>query len=197
MDSHTSNLTTLTTSLASTHALAQAAQPPAGKTTSQAPAGAPIGGNPASPGTDNGQGDAGCSSAGPNGHVAPGAPQTPFTVGQIVCGVANEFPALFAVAPDQPTLDGFRTCYINRVIWHLNLAGFAASHYGSDPTSDGYKYLILVNIPTGDQPNTQYAYRITNYDPTLQLQSMMLFSGMTPGAATTPDGGTADGDVCP
>lgn len=193
---HADTLTTLATDLATTTTLAQNAQPAAAKMTSSAPSGTPIGSNPTPPTSDNGEGENGCTAAGPNGHITSGTPLSPFVIGQIVCGVANEYPALFDPQPDQATLDAARACYINRVIWHLNLAGFQASHYGTDPTSAQYQYLILVTVPGTGPEAGQYAYRISNYDPTLQLERTMVFGGFTAGGVTTPDGGTADGASC-
>lgn len=198
LTTHDASLTILAKGVASAAALAAGAQPLSTPTASTPPVslgGTPPGNpTPAPPSSDGGMGEAGCTAAGANGHVPPGSPLTPFTVGQIVCGVAKEFPALFAVAPDQATLDSWRVCFNGRVIWHLNLAGFQASHY---PGANGSTYLILVNIPMSGAPNNQYAYRITNYDPTLQLTAQMIFAGITPGASTAPDGGIADGVTCP
>lgn len=190
---HTSTLTTIQSDLTATTILAQNAQPAAAKTTAPIAGGAPVGGDTPPSKSDNGQGETGCTQAGPTGHITAGTPLSATVIGQIVCGVANEFPDLFAPQPDQATLDAARACYINRVIWHLNLAGFSASHYGSDPTSAQYQYLILVTVPG----EGQYAYRISNYDPTLQLEKTMVFGGFTPGGQTTPDGGLADGAPCP
>ena len=195
---HTASLTTLSTGVALATALARGAQPistPITSTPPVSPSGNPGNPTPTPPASDNGMGEAGCNAAGANGHVPPNSPLTAFTVGQIVCGVAAEFPALFAVAGSQAILDSWRVCFNGRVIWHLNLAGFQASHYPG--TGAGNTYLILVNIPAPSHPNVQYAYRISNYDPTLQLVSQMIFAGLTVGAATAPDGGIADGVTCP
>jgi len=193
---HTATLATVQSTLTATTILAAQAQPAAAKTTAAIAGGAPVGGDNPPPTSDNGQGADGCTQAGVNGHITPGTVLSPFVIGQVVCGVANEFPTLFDPQPDQPTLDATRTCYMNRVIWHLNLAGFQASHYGSDPTSAGYIYNILVTVPGNGPDAGQYAYRISNYNPTLQLEKTMVFGGFTPGGATTPDGGTADGASC-
>jgi len=134
---HTATLATVQSTLTATTILAAQAQPAAAKTTAAIAGGAPVGGDNPPPTSDNGQGADGCTQAGVNGHITPGTVLSPFVIGQVVCGVANEFPTLFDPQPDQPTLDATRTCYMNRVIWHLNLAGFQASHYGSDPTSAG------------------------------------------------------------
>lgn len=72
---------------------------------------------------DGGAGAAGCGAAGADGHVTG---TTLDIVGQIVCGTGHEFPALLAVAVDQPTRDANTAELLGRIIWHLQLAGFAA-----------------------------------------------------------------------
>lgn len=75
---------------------------------------------------DGGQGAAGCTAAGADGHVPGGTALTLTTVGMIVCGVPNEFPTLVAPAVDQPTRDANVLELLGRTIWHLQLAGFTA-----------------------------------------------------------------------
>ena len=96
------------------------------------PGGGGSGGGGGAPGSgtwnDGGQGAAGIADAGANGHVAPGTPLTAYTVGLIIGGVVNEFPTLMAPAVDQPTRDANLAEYLNRLIWHLQLAGFTAGN---------------------------------------------------------------------
>ena len=194
---HTTSLTTLQAGVKTATILAQNAQPAAAKTTAPTGGGTPVGGPAPPSGTDNGQGAAGFLAAFPSGSAPPGSPLTAFTAGQIVGGVATQFHAQYFATPagSQPILDSWRACFNNRCIFHLNAAGFATSHYPG--TGAGSTYLILINIPPSPGVNAQYAYKITNYDPTLTLVAEMTFIAMTPGAGTAPDGGIGDGVVCP
>ena len=84
------------------------------------------GGDTPIPGQDGGEGSAGLVQAGPTGHLDPPFPLNPFTMGRIVGGVGNEFPALLAPAVDQPTRTANLQTLLGRVIWHLQRAGFNA-----------------------------------------------------------------------
>lgn len=88
--------------------------------------GPPSSTDPNSTNWDNGQGYAGFSAAGPNGHVAGGSPLSFFTAGQIVGGTGNEFPHLLdPVATVEIRRANILTMRL-RIIWHLQLAGFTA-----------------------------------------------------------------------
>lgn len=199
--SHAASITKLTTGLNWATQLAVAASPDTSKTTS------PIGTGPGTPppvttsppaGTDNGAGAAGFSSPFPSGTAPAGSPLTPQVAGQIVGGVATQFNANYFAGPagNQAILDSWRACFNERCIFHLNQAGFQTSHYPG--AGAGSIYLILINIPSQGQPNNQYAYQITNYDPTLTLTAQMLFVGtIGVGIATAPDPGIPDSTVCP
>ena len=76
--------------------------------------------------TDDGQGAAGCSSAGSTGHITGTPTLDAFTAGQIVCGTANEFPSLLAATANQPARDANVLELLGRMIWHLQQAGFTA-----------------------------------------------------------------------
>lgn len=136
---------------------------------------------PAPPLSDGGLGEAGCSSAGTDGHVS-GSGLT--VLGQIVCGTGAEYPALLAVTVDQPTRDANRYELLGRMIWHINLNGSfaAASRY------PGNLFDLLVQIGT-----TQYAYRVTDYaEFGTPMQTVMVYGGQTVGGSTTPDPGISD-----
>jgi hypothetical protein len=75
---------------------------------------------------DQGQGQAGLSQAGPNAHIGAEVPRNLVAVGMIIGGMMGEFPALFAVAVDEPTRRANIAEAIGRAIWHLQLAGFQA-----------------------------------------------------------------------
>lgn len=138
-------------------------------------------------GGDGGQGNLGCSEAGANGHLDPGYPITPESCGKIICGTGNEFPALLAIAVDQPTRDANQSELLDRMVWHMNLAGFPCSRY---PTTNGRPWILLFNVGAD-----QYAYRVIDYAAgnfTVPYTTLMVFAGRTPNSTTTPDGGTPD-----
>jgi hypothetical protein len=184
VDTHAATLTSQQAAIDDATFLAQQAQSTTGKTVSASPNNIPIG-TPQTPTTDldNGMGEQGCSSSGSNGHVDPSAPVTPFTMGQITCGVGKEFPNLLISVATQPERDAQRFELLGRMIWHLNLAGFTAvSRYPGNP------FDLLVQI--GD---TQFAYRVIDYaDAPDAMQTTVVFGGTTVGGTTTPDAGIAD-----
>jgi len=150
-------------------------------------------------GTDSGQGAYGCSVAGSNGDIA--GDQTPITAGKIVCGVGNEYPALLAVTATQAARDANRDELLDRIVWHLNQAGYPCSRY---PTVNGRPWTLLFDAkgPNGE-PVRQYAYRVIDYaagvvgatsppDHTNSYTTVMVFGGMTVGATTIPDAGIPD-----
>src|SRR5579863_5158957 len=194
--SHEASITKLTNGLNWATQLAVAAQPDSSKTTSPIGSGTPPPVTTSPPaGTDMGQGAAGFAAGG-----TPAAALTPFVAGQIVAQVAAQWNAQYFAGPaaNQAILDAWRACFNNRVIFHLNAAGFATSHYPG--SGAGATYLILINIPTHNVPgsNNQYAYQITNYDPTLTLTAQMQFVGtIGVGVSTTPDPGIPDSTPCP
>jgi hypothetical protein len=49
-----------------------------------------------------------------------------FKAGLIVCGTAQEFPALTVVTVDEPTRLANASTLLGRMIWHLQLAGASA-----------------------------------------------------------------------
>ncbi len=139
------------------------------------------------PSDDAGQGSLGCATAGSTGHLTPGTALTLVVAGQIVCGTAQEFPALLAVEVDQPTRDANQSQLLDRMVWHMNLAGFPCSRY---PTTNGRPWILLF-----DFQGAQYAYRVIDYaasDFSVPYTTLMVFGGRSPGVSTTPDGGTPD-----
>ncbi len=183
--------------------IAVSAQPSSSLTTSPIGSGGPTPVPTSPPGnTDNGDGQNGFNNAFPSGTAPPGSPITPYVAGQIVGGVKNQFFANYfaGTAGSQDILDTWRLCFNERVIFHLNAAGFQTSHYPG--SGNGFKYIILINIPSGGT-DMQYAYKITNYDsedpgsPTLNLTAEMTFVALTPDASTTPDPGIPDATPCP
>ncbi len=91
-------------------------------------------------GTDDGMGAQGCSAALDDGHVAPGSPLTAITAGMVVCGVAREIgagwsgPALRAVTVDLATRQANANELIERIVWHLQQAGFGAGRQNNSAT---------------------------------------------------------------
>jgi hypothetical protein len=73
--------------------------------------------------SDGGQTQAGVAAAGADGHVA-GTDLTAYRAGQIIGGVAHEFPALVAATADQATRDSNQLELLLRIIWHLHAGGF-------------------------------------------------------------------------
>lgn len=137
------------------------------------------------PFTDTRQGNLGCTEAGADGHVAPGSALTVETAGQIICGTGNEYPALKAIAVDQPTRDANRDELLDRMVWHLNLAGFPAMRYG---TVAGRPWILLFNIPGG----IEVAYRVASYETfETPFTTVMVFGGSSL-EIVTPDAGIAD-----
>lgn len=132
--------------------------------------------------SDGGEGDLGCGEAGSTGHVTAGSPLTRETVGKVVCGTGNEFPALLAIVVDQPTRDANRSELLGRMIWHLNLAGFPnVSRYPGNP------FTLLIDIA-----GVQNAYRVTDYATfDVAMATCMVFGG-TSSSPTSPDAGIPD-----
>lgn len=75
---------------------------------------------------DTGQGSSGCSQAGASGHVDAGAPLDLTTVGKIVCGTGNEFPALKTATTTLEAREANAEELVKRMIWHLQQHGFTA-----------------------------------------------------------------------
>lgn len=75
---------------------------------------------------DDGQADAGVNNAYPTGHPGGVVPLSAFEAGRIAGGTANEWPLLLAPTVDLPTREAFAEEMLERMIWHLQLAGFTA-----------------------------------------------------------------------
>lgn len=149
------------------------------------PSGGGGGGGGGGAADDGGAGQAGCIACGTDGHVGAGSPLTAYTAGQIVCGVAQEFPALFQVVADQPTRDANTLEIRERIIWHLQLAGFTA---GQQKNPSGVISPVRVCVRTDDGVMHLYKY-MTDADFTQPLVIRM-----TPDSPPNfvPDGGTHD-----
>lgn len=101
--------------------------------------------NTTPPNVDDGLGAQGCATNTGTGHVDPSLPLDPVTAGMIVCGTALEWSALVEPAVDQPTRDANQAELLERIIWHLNLAGYTAGRQ-QNPTGviSGDKITILI-----------------------------------------------------
>ena len=199
---HTASLTTLSTGVALATALARGAQPistPITSTPPVSPSGNPGNPTPTPPASDNGMGEAGCNAAGANGH-RPAQFPAHRVYGRADCvwgGGGIPGPLCGRREPSHPRL-------LARVLQRArDLApepGWVPSESRTTPgTGAGNTYLIFaVNIPAPSHPNVR-STRIGSVTTTrpLQLVSQMIFAGLTVGAATAPDGGIADGVVCP
>lgn len=169
-----------------------------GKLVANAPSGPPLGapGSPQPPGSepsgpggtpsaDLGNIQSGFLSAGPTGHVTPGSPANFTTAGMIIRGTANEFPALLAPTVDLPTREANALQLLQRIIWHLNLAGITAGRQ-KNPSGALSRDKMAIQI----QGRT-YAYDIyvdyDNFAAQLQMSVHQVFP-----ANYQVDGGIAD-----
>jgi len=151
---------------------------------------------------DHGLGQEGCAAAGANGDIGPfaGNDCTVTNAGKVVCGVGTEWASLLAaVGPSNPTNDATRAAnreeFLNRVVWHLNQAGFASARYGGSGTEAKYNVLFDAVDIDGSLPIRQFAYRVLDYsidDCSIPSFTVMVCGGQTPGTITTPDAGTPD-----
>lgn len=77
-------------------------------------------------GGDGGEGAAGCADHYATGHPGATVDQTAREAGKIICGVGVEFSTLLAIAADQDTRTANAIELVERMIWHLQQAGFTA-----------------------------------------------------------------------
>ena len=148
---------------------------------------------------DHGLGAAGCAAAGADGHLTGTVELTLENVGKIICGVGHEFPALLAATPTRAAREANRDELMDRIVWHLNQAGFAAARYG---TPEGRPWHVLFDALAvdGSTPVRQQGYRCTTYDPpdtapwdtTHTIETVCIYGGQSLGVTTTPDAGIAD-----
>lgn len=138
---------------------------------------------------DNGQGWAGFTQAGSNGHVLPSEPKNLVTVGKIVGGVGAEFPALQAVAVDEPTRRANIAELIGRVIWHLQLAGFQAGKNKNPSGATGIdNFTVMV-----DGVWRGYDIILANSFTQFTAPFSMVMLALLPNETTyLPDGGVPD-----
>jgi hypothetical protein len=154
---------------------------------------------------DQGKGAAGCAAPYSTGH--PPAPltadqKTVENAGKIVCGVALEFPTLMAATATKALRDTNRAELMERMIWHLNQAGFPCDHFPGTGSEAEYCLLFDALALDGTAPVREYGYRVTDYDPggptfspwdtTNVMTTCMECTGQEPGTTTTPAPGTPD-----
>lgn len=133
---------------------------------------------------DGGEAGSGFSQAGSNGHVDAGSALTLATFGKIVGGTATEFPALTVATVDQPTREANALQLLERIIWHLNQAGFVA---GRQQNPSG---VISQDKLTVQVSGTWWAYDVFRGSSfTLPLEVQVI--PVAP-AHYVADGGTAD-----
>lgn len=134
---------------------------------------------------DDGQAANGVSNAYATGHPGGVVPLSAFEMGKIIGGTANEFPLLLAPTGDLPTREAFAEEMLERMIWHLQLAGFTAGRQ-RNPSS-----LISKDKLTADTDGETKAYDIF-----IGLSEFTVAMGVTAGRVCPADyvatGGTAD-----
>lgn len=102
-------------------------------------------------------------------------PLTSYTAGQIVGGVANEFPALFANYPSDAETVAACQEYVLRTIWHLQQAGFVAGRQrnpslliSNDKITifiDGtYRAYDIASLGGAGSPNVPHIIRVSPAD---------------------------------
>jgi hypothetical protein len=159
------------------------------------------GGGDGTPTSDGGLGMAGCDAAGANGDIGPftGIDLTVTNAGSVVCGVGAEYPALLVPCATRAIREANRDQILDRIVWHLGQAGFAAARYH---TPGGLLYHVLFDAVAldGALPLRQYAYRVLSYDPlpsepwdpALVMTTTMSYGGQSPTLTTTPEAGIPD-----
>jgi hypothetical protein len=151
---------------------------------------------------DHGLGMAGCAAAGATGDIGPftGTDLTLENVGKVVCGVGTEWASLCVATATLAARQANADQLLDRIVWHLNQAGFAAARY---PTPEGAPWHVLFDAlsPDGDAPVRQQSYRVISYyplppeawDPTdVMTVSMFSYGGQSRGVTTTPETGIPD-----
>ena len=119
--------------------------------------------------------------------------------GSVVCGVGNEFPALLVATATRAIRHTNRDELLDRIVWHLGQAGFAAARYhtteGCCTTSSSTPWRSTARCPCA-----RCAYRVTSYDPDPAapwdpanvMTTLMSCGGQSAGLTTTPESGIAD-----
>lgn len=151
---------------------------------------------------DHGLGAAGCAAAGATGDIGPftGEDRTLTNVGKVICGVGTEWASLCVATATLAARQANADQMLDRIVWHLNQAGFAAARY---PTPDGRPWHVLFDAlsPDGEAPVRQQSYRVISYypvppaawDPTdVMTVSTFSYGGQSPGVTTTPETGIPD-----
>lgn len=149
---------------------------------------------------DHGLGAAGCAASGATGDIGTVTELTLENVGKIICGTGHEYPTLLAATATRAIREANRDELMDRIVWHLGQAGYAAARYG---TTEGRPWHVLFDAlsPEGESPVRQQSYRCTTYDPpddgspwdtTHTIETCCVYGGQSPGVTTTPEAGISD-----
>lgn len=125
---------------------------------------------------DDGQAANGVSNAYPTGHPGGVVPLSAFEMGKIIGGVANEHPLLLAPTVDLPTREAFAEEMLERMIWHLQLAGFTAGRQ-RNPSS----------LISKDKLTAETDGEIKAYDIFIGLSEFTVAMGVTAGRVCPAD----------
>lgn len=125
---------------------------------------------------DDGQAANGVSNAYPTGHPGGAVPLSAFEAGKIIGGVANEFPLLLAPTVDLPTREAFAEEMLERMIFHLQLAGFTAGRQ-RNPSS----------LISKDKLTAETDGEIKAYDIFIGLSEFTVAMGVTAGRVCPAD----------
>lgn len=151
---------------------------------------------------DHGLGALGCAAAGATGDIGPftGDDRTLENAGKVICGVGTEWASLCVATATLVARQTNADEMLDRIVWHLNQAGFAAARY---PTPAGAPWHVLFDAlsPDGESPVRQQSYRVISYYPLppdawdpadVMTVSTFSYGGQSPGVTTTPDVGITD-----
>ena len=125
---------------------------------------------------DDGQAASGVDNAYPTGHPGGVVPTSAFEMGKIIGGTADEFSLLLAPTPDLATREANAEEMLERMIWHLQLAGFTAGRQ-RNPSS-----LISKDKLTADTDG-----EIKAYDVFIGLSEFTVAMGVTAGRVCPAD----------
>lgn len=140
-------------------------------------------------GTDDGFGQQGFDAAGPTGHVPAGSLLNAFVAGQVVGGTVNEFPALLLPTTDDAARDAQQLEMLERMIWHLNLAGFTAGRQKNPSGVIGINRLTVYVLAVGGGMELR-AYKVSSGTPFSQPWTCYMRQDFPPNYQA--DGGTPD-----
>jgi hypothetical protein len=136
------------------------------------------------------------------GDIGPftGDDRTLENAGKVICGVGTEWASLCVATATLVARQTNADEMLDRIVWHLNQAGFAAARY---PTPAGAPWHVLFDAlsPDGESPVRQQSYRVISYYPLppdawdpadVMTVSTFSYGGQSPGVTTTPDVGITD-----